>query len=47
MGSCYIAQVDLKFAILQPIECWDYKHVAPHPEIFYFPFEEENYMKQV
>lgn len=48
-GYYYIAQVDLKFAILlfQPTERWDYKHAPRHPEIFYFLFEEENYMKQI
>lgn len=43
-GSYYIAQVDLKYAILlfQLTECWDYKHAPPHPEIFYSLFGEEN-----
>jgi hypothetical protein len=28
-GSCYVAQAGLKLEILQPPECWDYRHAPP------------------
>jgi hypothetical protein len=37
-GSCYIAQAGLELMILLPQfpQCWDHRHVLPHPLIFPF-----------
>jgi hypothetical protein len=34
-GSCYTVQASLKLAVVlfQPPECWDYRHMPPHPPL--------------